>query len=114
MPRAAMRAMFMGYIERANALVTTPRFYNTITVNCTTLVYHMMKHIVGHLPFDYRVVFTGYLPAYVYQVGGLDRRYPLPVLRELGHITERAKLADRSPSFSADIRQGIPPLPPAP
>jgi len=113
-PRAAMRAMFMGYIDQANRLVTTPRFYNTITVNCTTLVYHMMKHIVGRLPFDYRVVFTGYLPAYVYQVGGLDRRYPLQVLRELGHITERARLADRSPSFSADIRRGIPPLPPEP
>ncbi len=113
-PRAAMRAMFMGYIDQANRLVTTPRFYNTVTVNCTTLVYQMMKHIVGHLPFDYRVLFTGYLPAYVYQVGGLDRRYPLQVLRELGYITERAKLADRSPSFSADIRRGIPPLPPEP
>jgi hypothetical protein len=114
MPRDAMRSLFMGYIEQANGLIETPRFYNTITVNCTTLVYHMMKHIVGHLPFDYRVVFTGYLPGYVYQVGGLDRRYPLEVLRELGRITERAKLAGRSPSFSADIRQGIPQLPPAP
>ncbi len=114
MPRADMRALFLGYVDQANALVTTPRFYNTITVNCTTLVYHMMKRILGYLPFDYRVVFTGYLPEYVYQVGGLDRRYPLEVLRQLGHITERAKLSDRSPSFSADIRRGIPPLPPAP
>jgi hypothetical protein len=114
MPRAAMRSLFMGYVDQANRLVTTPRFYNTITVNCTTLVYHMMKRIVGHLPFDYRVVFTGYLPEYVYQVGGLDRQFPLQVLRELGRITERAKMADRSSSFSADIRQGIPQLPPAP
>jgi hypothetical protein len=104
----------MGYVDQANRLLTTPRFYNTITVNCTTLVYHMMKRIVGHLPFDYRVVFTGYLPEYVYQVGGLDRRFSLQELHELGRITERAKIADRSPSFSTDIRQGIPPLPPAP
>jgi len=114
MPRAAMRSLFMGYVDQANRLLTTPRFYNTITVNCTTLVYHMMKRIVGHLPFDYRVVFTGYLPEYVYQVGGLDRRFSLQELHELGRITERAKIADRSPSFSTDIRQGIPPLPPAP
>jgi hypothetical protein len=113
MPRADMRALFIGYVTQANALVTTPRFYNTITVNCTTLVYHMMKRIVGYLPFDYRVVFTGYLPEYVYKVGGLDRRYPLTVLRERGRITERAKVSDRSSSFSADIRQGIPTLPPA-
>ncbi len=114
MPRAAMRSLFISYVEQANGLVAAPRFYNTVTVNCTTLVYHMMKRIVGRLPFDYRVVFTGYLPGYVYRVGGLDARFPLKVLRELGHITERAKLSDRSSSFSADIRKGIPQLPPAP
>ena len=113
MPRAAMRSLFLGYVNQANGLVTAPRFYNTITVNCTTLVYHMMKRIVGYLPFDYRVVFTGYLPEYVYRVGGLDKRYPLQELRERGRITERAKLSDRSKSFSADIRRGIPALPPA-
>ncbi len=114
MPRAAMRSLFIGYVNQANALFAKPRFYNTITVNCTTLVYHMMKRIVGYLPFDYRVVFTGYLPEYVYKVGGLDQRYPLAVLRALGRITERAKLAGRSSSFSADIRRGIPALPPPP
>ncbi len=113
MPRADIRSLFMGYVEQANELVTTPRFYNTITVNCTTLVYHMMERIVGHLPFDYRVIFTGYLPAYVYKVGGLDQRYPLAVLRERGRITGRAQRSDRSSTFSADIRRGIPELPPA-
>jgi len=114
LPRAAMRSLFIGYVNQANELLTTPRFYNTITVNCTTLVYHMMKRIVGYLPFDYRVIFTGYLPEYVYKVGGLDRRYPMAELRERGRITGRAKLSDRSSTFSADIRRGIPELPPAP
>jgi hypothetical protein len=114
MPRPDMRSLFIGYVDQANELVTTPRFYNTITVNCTTLVYHMMKRIVGYLPFDYRVIFTGYLPAYVYKVGGLDRRYPLAELRERGRITERAHSSDRSSTFSADIRRGIPELPTAP
>jgi len=110
MPRADMRSLFMGYVGQANALSEVPRFYNTITVNCTTLVYHMMKRIVGYLPFDYRVVFTGYLPGYVYRVGGLDQRYPLRQLRELGRITDRAKLSNHA-DFSAEIRRGIPPLP---
>ncbi len=113
-PRSAMRSLFLGYVAEANRLLATPRFYNTVTVNCTTLVYHMMKRIVGRLPFDYRVVFTGYFPGYVYRVGGLDGRFPLDELRRLGRITERARLSDRSSSFSADIRRGIPPLPPAP
>jgi hypothetical protein len=104
----AMRSLFLGYVGEANSLVDSPRFYNTITVNCTTLVYHMMKRIVGRLPLDYRLLFSGYLPEYVYRVGGLDRRYSLEELRRLGHITERARISDRSENFSADIRRGIP------
>lgn len=110
MPQAAMRSLFLGYIDEANRLVQAPRFYNTVTVNCTTLVYHMMKRIVGYLPLDWRILFTGYLAAYVYRVGGLDSRYTLDELRRMGHITERAKRSDRSPNFSRDIREGIPPL----
>jgi Domain of unknown function (DUF4105) len=110
MPVSAMRELFRSYVDEANDLVRAPRFYNTISVNCTTLVYQMMKHIVGHLPLDYRLLLSGYLPEYVYRVGGLDRRYPLEELRARGRITDRAKKADRSDTFSADIRQGVPGL----
>lgn len=108
LPAAAMRSLFLGYVGEANSLVHTPRFYNTVTVNCTTLVYHMMKRIVGRLPLDYRLLFSGYLPGYVYGVGGLDRRYSLDQLRRGGRITERARQADRSDTFSADIRRSVP------
>jgi hypothetical protein len=113
MPLSAMRSLFLGYIAQANGLVDTPRFYNTITTNCTTLVYHMLKRIIGGLPLDYRVLLTGYLPAYVYKVGGLDPRHTLTELRALGHITERARNAGASESFSADIRRGIPIIAPS-
>jgi hypothetical protein len=110
MPLSAMRSLFLGFVEQADKLVNNPRFYNTITVNCTTLVYGMMKHIIGYLPWSYRLLFNGYLPAYVYKVGGLDQRFSLAELRTLGRITERAKQSDRSEAFSADIRKGIPAL----
>jgi Domain of unknown function (DUF4105) len=112
MPSAEMRSLFLAYVEQANSLVRTPRFYNTVTVNCTTLIYHMMKRIGGNLPLDYRLLLSGYLPGYVYKVGGLDRRYTLEQLRSFGRITERAHAADRSSTFSADIRRGVPELPP--
>lgn len=112
LPVSAMRSLFLAYVEQANALVVTPRFYNTMSVNCTTLVYHMMKHIVGSLPWDYRLLLSGYLPSYVYRLGGLDERYKLKELRAFGRITDRARQADRSPAFSADIRNGIPRITP--
>jgi hypothetical protein len=112
LPMSAMRSLFLAYVEQANGLILTPRFYNTVTVNCTTLVYHMVKQIVGHLPWDYRLLFSGYLPNYVYGVGGLDARYPLAQLRAFGRITDRARQSDRSPTFSADIRKGMPRIDP--
>jgi hypothetical protein len=111
LPVSAMRSLFCAYLAQANSLMDTPRFYNTITVNCTTLVYHMMRHIVGRLPYSLRLVFSGFLPGYVYSVGGLDQRYTLGQLRAFGRITERARRSDRSASFSQDIRAEIPVLP---
>jgi hypothetical protein len=105
-----IRSLFVAYVDEANTLMRAPRFYHTITVNCTTLVYQMMKRIVGHLPFDYRVLLSGYMPEYVYRVGGLDRSFTLEELRALGYISERAKKADASETFSADIRRGVPPI----
>jgi Domain of unknown function (DUF4105) len=114
LPRRDIRSLFLAYVQEANHLVQTPRFYNTITVNCTTLVYHMVQRIVGHLPLDYRLLLSGYLPSYVYSVGGMDSRQSLEQLRREGRITDRARAADHSDSFSADIRAGIPELPPEP
>jgi hypothetical protein len=107
-PVSTMRSLFLAYVDQANSLVHAPRFYNTMSVNCTTLVYQMMKHIVGYLPLDYRLLLSGFLPEYVYSVGGLDMRHTLKELRAFGRITERAQKSDRSESFSADIRQGVP------
>jgi hypothetical protein len=112
MPIDEIRSLFLAYVSQANDVARKPRFYNTITANCTTIIYHMAKRIVGHLPLDYRLLLSGYLPGYVYKVGGLDTRYSLEELRALGRITERAKQSDRRPTFSADIRAGIPPLEP--
>jgi Domain of unknown function (DUF4105) len=110
MPVDDMRSLFLSYVNEANELAHAPRFYNTLTVNCTTLVYEMMRRIVGRLPLDYRLLLSGYLPGYVHKVGGLDTRFSVEQLREMGRITERARRAERRESFSQEIRVGVPPL----
>lgn len=108
MPPEAMRSLFLAYIDEANTLSRKPQFYNTLTANCTTIVYHMVQRIIYGLPLDYRVVLSGYLPSYVYEVGGLIDSVPLEELTARGRITDRARAADRDPNFSAAIRQGVP------
>jgi hypothetical protein len=105
---AAMRSLFLAYVDEANRLARHPRFYQTVTANCTTLVFTMMQSIVDGLPLDYRLLLSGYLPSYVEKMGGLEPGYTLGELRESGRITQRAKQSGRSDDFSAVIRQDVP------
>ena len=82
MPPQAMRTLLVSYVQQANALIEQPRFYNTITANCTTIVFDMVRTIIGGLPADYRLLLTGYLPAYVMSVGGLQEGYSLDELSQ--------------------------------
>ena len=106
-PESARR-LLREYLEEANDLARTPRFYNTLTSNCTTLVFDMARVIHPGLPLDARVVLAGYLPNYAYAVGATDTSMPFEKLRELARIHDKAAQADTDPNFSARIREGIP------
>lgn len=108
MPAQVRRALFLAYVEQANALAKTPRFYNTITVNCTTLVYTMLQQVTGGLPLDPRLLLTGYLPSYIQEQHGLIEGFGLDELRELGHINQRSLAAAGRSDYSWRIREGVP------
>ena len=116
MPPAELRSLFAAYVDEARQLQHEPRFYNTLLSNCTTIVYDMVKRIVPGLPWDHRLLLSGYLPDYIYDLGALDTRRPLAELQRRGHINDRAIASDvdgqASPAFSAAIREGVP-TPPA-
>jgi hypothetical protein len=108
----AMRSLFRAYLAEGEALCREPRWYRTLTANCTTIVYTMARRIVGGLPLDYRLLLSGYLPNYLYDVGALTRGHDFQTLRNAGRITDRAKAADADPAFSRRIREGIPGMAP--
>lgn len=109
-PQSEIRSLFLTYLDEGASLVRAPSFYNTLTANCTTIVYDLAKRVVPGLPMDYRLLASGYLPDYLYDVGGLTPGFSLEQLRAGGHITERAIAADKDPGadFSQAIRQGMP------
>lgn len=104
LPVPAMRALFLSYVERANQLADEPRFYHTLTANCTTLVYDMVRPLVPGLPLDIRLILSGYLPEYLYKHHGLDTSLPLDTLRARADITRRAAQAGPALEFSQRIR----------
>jgi Domain of unknown function (DUF4105) len=108
MTRANAQMLFREYVEEANDLARAPRFYNTLTTNCTTLVFEMVRVIHPGLPVDYRVLLSGYLPNYAYSLGATDTSMSFERLRDLSRIHDKAVRADTDPDFSARIREGIP------
>jgi hypothetical protein len=103
-----VQRLLRKYLEEANDLAHTPRFYDTLTSNCTTLVFDMVRVIHPGLPLDARVILAGYLPNYAYAVGAVDTSISFEKLRERSRIHDKAARADADPNFSARIREGIP------
>jgi hypothetical protein len=108
MTPANAQMLLREYVEAANDLARTPRFYNTLTANCTNLVFDMVRVIHPGLPLDARVVLAGYLPNYAYDIGATDTSMSFDKLRDLSKIHDKAVRADGDPNFSAKIRDGIP------
>jgi hypothetical protein len=105
-----VRPLLLEYVTDANSLADTPRFYNSITTNCTTTIVKMMRVAGDSMPFNWRFIVNGYLPDYAYSRGALDTRMPLSEIKALAHIDKRAAAADAFPDFSQLIRVGAPRL----
>lgn len=100
------RALLLEYIAEANDLARAPRFYNSLTTNCTTQIFRMVRAIQPGLPLDYRILLAGYVPQFIYDRGAMAAGFPFDVLRDQSHIRGKAQSTD--PDFSRMIRQGVP------
>ena len=102
------RALLIEYASQATALAAQPKFYNSITANCATVVFKIVRAAGSTLPFDWRLVVNGFLPGYLYDHRAVVTTMPLSELMERARISEKARAADRSPDFSQAIRVGVP------
>jgi hypothetical protein len=107
-PPENARRVFLDYMRDINELREHPRFYNTLTTNCTTMILAHTTVNPGHLPYSWKILLSGYAPEYAYDMGRLDRSLPFAELRERAHINAAAEAADRAPDFSRRIRAGLP------
>ena len=107
-PPEQARALLLEYVTQSTALAAQPKFYNSITANCATVVFKIVRAAGGTFPFDWRLVVNGFLPGYLYDQRVVVTTMPLAELMERARISDKAKAADRSPDFSQAIRVGVP------
>ena len=91
-----------------NSLRENPRFYNTLTTNCTTS--YLRQSPARKRPrFDYRIILNGMMESLLYEreviaTEGLS----LSELKTRASINEAAREARKDPEFSTRIREGRP------
>jgi len=98
------RRLFLEYVRQINALASRPRFYNTLTTNCTTVIWTNAAVNAERLPFSWKILASGYVPEYLYESGRLDTSVPFVELQRRAHVNARAQPADAASDFSRLIR----------
>jgi hypothetical protein len=103
-PRENLRRFFLDYVKTMNDMREHPQFYNTLTTNCTTSVLLHTRVNQTSPPWSWKILLSGYMPQYAYELGRLDQRVPFVELERQARVNDRAHGAERRPDFSQRIR----------
>ena len=105
------RALLLDYVKAINAIAKQARWYNALTQNCTTTIWHHTR-VVGSGPsLDWRLLANGQLVDLAYERGTVNDDIGLEELKRRSDITARARSAGDIEGFSRTIREGLPPRP---
>lgn len=109
MAAAERRALFQEYLHKADQLAHTPKWYNTLTSNCTTLVFDMVQAVSKQaLPSDYRLLVSGYLPNYLHDLKVIEPNIDIATWYQLAHVNPKTHGQQlTSAQYSALLRQGV-------
>jgi len=105
------RALLLDYVREINAVAERLRWYNALTHNCTTSIWHHTKAVGSGPTLDWRLLANGYLVDLAYERGTVNTNIPLDELKRRSDITALARSAADREDFSRAIREGLSPRP---
>lgn len=100
----ARRDLFLSYVNLGNQLAKEPNWYNTITANCTTVIFRLVKHFTPDRRFDLRFLLSGGLPEYFAENDMIIGPQPLGDYRARAAISGRAQAMRAGEDYSRVIR----------
>jgi hypothetical protein len=106
--KAAMRNLFLDYINRVNQLYSKPEFYNLFYDTCTTNIVDSVNRATGtHIPWSYKLLLPSFSDQFALDLGLLDINLPLDQARQKYQINSLAEQYGSDPNFSVKIRQNM-------
>ncbi len=107
LPRSEIRELFLAYLRAAETLAAHPSWYNTLLDNCTTAIFDLMDPIRA-IPNDYRILLSGRLPEYLYEIGMIDTELSFNELKTRALINPKVdQYTHQNPISSAEFSQKI-------
>ncbi len=104
----ATRTLFVSMLERANALVAKPEFYNTLSNTCTTNIVDHVNPIAPHpIPFSYKTLLPAYSDDLAFDLGLIDTDLPREQFRAAFRINDLAREHADRVDFSEKIRSQL-------
>jgi len=100
----SVRQFFLQYVKTINEEKDRPSFYNTLTANCTNVIWKHASIFPGRVPFSWKLLASGYTPEYLYEMGRLDTSLPFAELTLRGYINPVALALGDGTDFSQRIR----------
>lgn len=107
-PPDQVRNVFLDYLKEVNSLKERPKWYNTLTSNCTSNIRGHTKPYAANSRWSWKLLVNGYVDEMAYSNGSLNKDHSFEELKKRSLISERAKAADKAPDFSKRIRTGLP------
>ncbi len=108
LPVEDQRKLFLSYAELVDSLDKQPQWYNALTDNCTTGALQRTHAYKGRGRYSWKVLFSGYVPEYAYDIQMIDTALPYPEMQRISLVNDRARAVGDAPDFSTQIRQGLP------
>lgn len=102
------RNFFLEYFKNINTLKEHPRFYNTLTSNCTNVIWMNAQVNPDHIPFSWKILASGYAPEYLYDMSRLDTAVAFAELTRRGYVNPIAQASGNVEDFSKRIRETQP------
>ena len=98
------RQFFREYMNTINAVREHPQFYNTLTENCTNMIWMLANFNPDRVPFSWKILASGYAPEYLYDMGRLDTSVSFSELQKQGYVNPIARQLGDDSAFSQKIR----------
>jgi hypothetical protein len=99
------REFFLEYLKSINEIKSEPRFYNTLTANCTNVIWMHAQANPDRVPFSWKILASGYAAEYLYDMQRLDNSVPFDTLTQQGYVNPVANSLGITDDFSKQVRQ---------